>query len=182
VRALLRVAAVLVLGVSAGASIADVEAPHKPTIVKPGTSVRAVLPDPGKDAKPRTLVFALEARAAGPVTIEARSLDFDITLKVSLLDAPVDAPALKFDDDSGIATNSRIDLDAGVSSAYRIEVGSTGSWGGEFELSVTKGRVPELSSATAREKNGGVDQDCSQKGAPEEPHAHGVRSHPIRSV
>lgn len=106
-------------------------------------TIRATLP--GGSPEEIVLAVEFEARASGPIAVEARSLDFDTGLRISRIDSAGKLAPLGEDDDGGIGTNSRLVIEAKRRDRYRIEVHPVEEdWGGEFEVSVATGRAPAL--------------------------------------
>lgn len=94
---------------------------------------------------PNAVLFETEAEEAGPLTVEAASLDFDTAIRISRAGPEGEATILKADDDSGTGSNSRLVIKAEAGDRYRIEVfrlklPDVVTAGSEFEISVRAGK------------------------------------------
>ncbi len=86
--------------------------------------------------------FELSSPVSGPLTIEARSLQFDTYLRVSAMEPDGTASLLRVDEDAGPGTDSLLVLEAEPGGRYRIEVQPEEfpDCGTGFELVVSPGR------------------------------------------
>src|SRR5207244_2179592 len=88
--------------------------------IRPDEIGHATMP-PG-DPKAMSLVFELVADETGPLTIEARSLDFDTSLELARLESDGSMKIVSKDDDGGIGTNSLLVIHAKTGDRFRINV------------------------------------------------------------
>lgn len=117
------------------------------TTVRPDSSLQDRIPAGPPESTFRS--YLLPPNLSGPLTIEARSLDFDTVLKIIKILPGEEGRPILADDDGGAGMNSLIVLAAEIGATYRIEVHSMEEeWGGEFDLLVSteKHQVPDPAS------------------------------------
>jgi len=127
-------ALVIAAAATAGAAVDDAARP----VIEVGATTRGDLA-PGPAAT-TVAAFALRIDGAGPVTIEARSLDFDAALRVLRLAPDGTLAEAGADDDGGAGNNALLVLEAGAETSYVIEVRPSADGGGAFEVAVSPGR------------------------------------------
>lgn len=95
---------------------------------------------PAGDPGTTMVTYEFLSPRSGRMTIEARSLDFDVALRVWEEARRSDAPPVSEDDNSGVGTDSKVVSRLVRKRRYLIEVRAVrDDWGGALELSVQKG-------------------------------------------
>ena len=129
---------------------APVPAEGQDISIQPGQTLKGVMP--AGDPEGTRVFYIISPAQTGPVTIEARSLDFDTGLSAFAMSADGAFVHVASDDDGRLGTDSRLVLDAEVGGRYRIELHAVvEDWGGEFEISVQTGAQKPLDAEVRME-------------------------------
>lgn len=140
---------IALLGAHGAAMRARASEPDPPREVHVGETLRLQMPGPKVGA---SMAFEILADATGPITIDARTLDFDIALEVARIDSLIEHETVGKDDNGGAASNARLIVDVAEGARYRITVLCLDEdLTGEFELQVSAGRAEALEFKAAQE-------------------------------
>ena len=143
----------MVLGLCLGAIVPTIAADAASTI-RPGDTIRAEMPfgDPFETSAR----FELVAEEAGPLTIEARSNEFDIDMKVLRVGSGGESETIAEDGDAGAGPNSLLVIEAETGARYVIEVqpAEFSYCGGKYDLSVSRGKTEPVDAQALRRKIG----------------------------